>query len=50
MRGRWLLVLARCGFSAPPARVLDALPAGFRAAGDGWGEAAALSTRATSAV
>ncbi|MFE9056978.1 BTAD domain-containing putative transcriptional regulator [Streptomyces mutabilis] len=49
-RGRWLLVLARCGFSAPPARELDALPAEFRAAGDRWGEAAALSTRATSAV
>ncbi|MGW0530715.1 AfsR/SARP family transcriptional regulator [Streptomyces sp. NPDC003032] len=51
-RSRWLLAFARCGFDHTPdetARV-DALLAEFRAAGDRWGEAATLSTRATRAL
>ncbi|ATL29951.1 ATP-binding protein [Streptomyces formicae] len=51
-RSRWLLAFARCGFdhtASEDARV-DALLAEFRAAGDRWGEAAALSTRATRAL
>ncbi|MFI5685570.1 BTAD domain-containing putative transcriptional regulator [Streptomyces sp. NPDC051636] len=49
-RGRWLLAFARCGFGDRTTRDLDALPAEFRASGDRWGEAAALSTRATWAI
>ncbi|MFK4067364.1 AfsR/SARP family transcriptional regulator [Streptomyces sp. NPDC029674] len=51
-RSRWLLAFARCGFDHTPretARV-DALLTEFRAEGDRWGEAAALSTRATRAL
>nr|WP_214662092.1 BTAD domain-containing putative transcriptional regulator [Streptomyces polyasparticus] len=47
-RGRWLLAYARCGFTHAPDRGrLHALEAEFRALGDAWGEAAALSTWAT---
>ncbi|NGO81877.1 AfsR/SARP family transcriptional regulator, partial [Streptomyces sp. YC504] len=47
-RGRWLLAYARCGFTHLPDRGrLHALEAEFRALGDAWGEAAALSTWAT---
>jgi predicted ATPase/DNA-binding SARP family transcriptional activator len=49
-RGRWLLAFARCGFGDLASPDLDTLPAEFRAAGDRWGEAAALSTRATLAI
>ncbi|WP_233415435.1 BTAD domain-containing putative transcriptional regulator [Streptomyces sp. N35] len=47
-RGRWLLAYARCGFTHLPDRGrLHALETEFRALGDAWGEAAALSTWAT---
>ncbi|QCX78686.1 Putative HTH-type transcriptional regulator [Streptomyces sp. YIM 121038] len=51
-RSRWLLALARCGFDRTPeeGRRVDALLTEFRTAGDRWGEAAALSTRATRAL
>lgn len=51
-RSRWLLAFARCGFDHTPreAARVDALLAEFRAAGDRWGEAATLSTRATRAL
>ncbi|MET9466639.1 BTAD domain-containing putative transcriptional regulator [Streptomyces sp. NPDC006544] len=51
-RARWFLALARCGFgdgSGDEGRTA-ALLAEFRARGDHWGIAAALSTRATEAV
>ncbi|MFJ2767445.1 AfsR/SARP family transcriptional regulator [Streptomyces sp. NPDC087300] len=49
---RWLLAFARCGFDHTPGETarVDALLAEFRAAGDRWGEAATLSTRATRAL
>ncbi|SDL35013.1 AfsR/SARP family transcriptional regulator [Streptomyces indicus] len=47
-RGRWLLAYARCGFTQTQDRGrLYELEAEFRALGDPWGEAAALSTWAT---
>ncbi|MEI5102049.1 BTAD domain-containing putative transcriptional regulator [Streptomyces sp. PmtG] len=51
-RSRWLLAFARCGFDRSPeeARRVDALLAEFRTAGDRWGEAATLATRATRAL
>ncbi|MFF8653463.1 AfsR/SARP family transcriptional regulator [Streptomyces huasconensis] len=51
-RARWLLSFARCGFDRSPEedRRVDGLLAEFRAAGDRWGEAATLSTRATRAL
>ncbi|QDQ13304.1 ATP-binding protein [Streptomyces spectabilis] len=51
-RSRWLLAFARCGFDRTPeeGRRVDALLAEFRTAGDRWGEAATLSTRATRAL
>ncbi|MEU6826760.1 BTAD domain-containing putative transcriptional regulator [Streptomyces atriruber] len=51
-RSRWLLAFARCGFDHTPreAARVDALLAEFRDAGDRWGEAATLSTRATRAL
>ncbi|MFI1680969.1 AfsR/SARP family transcriptional regulator [Streptomyces sp. NPDC020607] len=51
-RSRWLLAFARCGFDHTPreAARVDALLAEFRGAGDRWGEAATLSTRATRAL
>ncbi|MGW4895613.1 AfsR/SARP family transcriptional regulator [Kitasatospora sp. NPDC004240] len=48
-RGRWLLAFARCGFGADRSE-LASLTEEFRALGDRWGEAAALSTRATHAL
>ncbi|MBM7173862.1 AfsR/SARP family transcriptional regulator, partial [Streptomyces sp. G44] len=52
VRARWLLSFARCGFDRSPEedRRVDALLAECRAAGDRWGEAATLSTRATRAL
>ncbi|MFH8795518.1 BTAD domain-containing putative transcriptional regulator [Streptomyces sp. NPDC017941] len=51
-RSRWLLAFARCGHdrSAEEARRIDGLLAEFRAAGDRWGEAAALATRSVRAL
>ncbi|MFD6436885.1 BTAD domain-containing putative transcriptional regulator [Streptomyces venezuelae] len=51
-RSRWLLAFARCGFDHTPreAARVDALLTEFRDAGDRWGEAATLSTRATRAL
>ncbi|MFI6939100.1 AfsR/SARP family transcriptional regulator [Streptomyces sp. NPDC050418] len=47
-RGRWFLAFARCGFTQMQDRGrLRDLEAEFRALGDPWGEAAALSTWAT---